>query len=189
MKKIFTLIIAFGMFVIFPISVSTETKLKEEDIVFEFSLDDLGRFNPGYRAETQVTYSDGEASGWSYSTLKKKYPVDDTYIRVSTKALKKHTWGKEIVVFYIFTGVETVEIEPVENVVDVFPLEEYDLEHKNVKVFSKVLKTNKKKKATEEIVIFKATPESEGSLKLDIVYDEEVPYSYDYSSTIEFKNN
>lgn len=168
-------------------SVHAKEKLSESDIVYEFAYDDLGHLNPGYSAKTQVTYSEGDRDDWGYSVLKKKYPIDETYVRISSIALKKHAWGKNMTVFYIFTGAESVVIEPMDGVVEEMDLKEFDLDHKNLKVFRKTLIAKKSKKATEEVVVFKALPKSEGRLKLDVVYDELVPYTSDYSSTIEFQ--
>lgn len=187
MKKVFVVLMMLGICCLSFNPIYAKEKLKEADIVHEFTYDDLGHFNPGYSAKTQVTFSEGERDNWSYSVLKKKYPVDDTYVRVSSIALKKHAWGKNMNVFYIFTGVESVDIEPLEGVVEELDLKEFDLENKNVRVFVKELTAKKSKKATEEVVVFKALPKSEGRLKLDVVYDELVPRTSDYSSTIEFQ--
>lgn len=188
MKKLLLVVLALVVGTLSLNPVQAKEKLNESDIVYEFSYDDLGHFNPGYSAKTQVTYSEGDHDNWSYSVLKKKYPIDETYVRVSSVALKKHAWGKNMDVFYIFTGAESVTIEPMDGVVDEVDLKKYDLEHKNIRVFVKTLTAKKSKKATEEIVIFKAIPKSNGRLKLDVVYDELVPYTSDYSSTIEFKD-
>lgn len=185
MKKLMVLLLVLGAAGFFPTLGQVEETLKESDIVYELSVDDLGKFNPGYSAKTQIAYSE---EGVRYKKGQKKAPVADTYIRVSSIAMKKHAWGKEMVAAYVFTGVEQVAVEPVEGAVDVFPSEKYGLDHKNVKIFTKTISANKAKKAVEEAVVFKATPKSEGSLKLDVIYDETVPYLNDTSSTIEFKN-
>lgn len=59
----------------------------------------------------------------------------------------------------------------------------------NVQVYTRIVKAQKEKKATESVVIFQYTPDEQAAdMELKITYDEHVPEGSDAFSKIYFKD-
>ena len=87
----------------------------------------------------------------------------------------------EIVVTYRFTysGVAKIELSDGRaNVVE--GTEDGVIE------YTRTLRAEKEKDATEDIVIFQYTPNGEGSVTLEVLYDDQVAERYDVRNTVYF---
>ena len=155
-------------------------------LIKKYSKDDkAGFFNADYSAITDIVFSEGNSEEWKYSHNKREFPIDQCYSKVATTAITKHFWGKEdsFMVYFIFTGTENCQIEVTKGVLDIV-----DSGNPNVTIFEKKLYAAKKKKAEAVNSEFKITPQKACGLRIDVVYDKQVPRQYDDSSTIYFMN-
>ena len=143
--------------------------------------------NADFSADTDIAYSDGATTEWSYSHNKKTFPVGDSYVRISSTPVTKHWWGKEkkFKVYYVFTGVKNCDVSPYDGKVTKEKPKNID---ENTVVFSKVLEAKKAKNSNATTVIFKLSPKGQGSFSTDVIYDEKVDSINDASSTIDFRN-
>lgn len=143
-----------------------------------------GFFNADFSADTDISYSEGESVDWAYSHNKRKYPVDECYIRISSTPITRHWWGKEnkFSVYYIFTGTENCDVEIYSGTATRVDTDDY-----NTVIYQKALSPLKEKNAEAQTVVFKLTPEQQGSLRVDVVYDASVDAIFDDSSTIDFR--
>ena len=158
----------------------------DDELIKKYSKDEkAGFFDADYSAITDIIFSEGNSEEWKYSHNKREFPIDQCYCKIATTAITKHFWGKEdaFVVYFVFTGTENCQIEPTKGVLD-----SVDSGNPNVIVFKKKLYAAKKKKAEAVNSEFKITPKKACGLRIDVIYDKQVPRQYDDSSTIYFTN-
>lgn len=156
------------------------------DLVAQYSSDgDIdGLLNADFSADTDISYSAGESVDWAYSHNKRKYAVGECYVRLSSTPITKHWWGKEkkFNVYYIFTGTENCDVE-----ISSGTATKVETDDENTIIYQKTLSPLKAKKAEAQTTIFKLTPAGQGSLRVDVIYDDSVDAINDDSSTIDFK--
>ena len=143
----------------------------------------VGKFAP----TTNITYSAGTDSNWSYGNQRKEFPSDMAcYVRIGCTMItdKGNEVNDEIIVTYTFTGVDNCGISSSDGIV-----EQVETGDSNVVQFKKTLVAAKAEKATEDVVIFRYEPKGEGSVKLEVTYDDRVDTKYDQLNTIYFSSD
>lgn len=146
---------------------------------------------PIFSAETTIHYSDGENSDWSYTDLRKEFPYGDScYARISSTVKSDSNKGKdaEIEIIYRFTGTENCHVEVADGNVT-----EINTKNENTKEFKAKIKAgkdsiifNNEKNAIQNIVVFRYDPLANGSVILEVIYDDVVDQQYDKRSTVYF---
>lgn len=138
-----------------------------------------------YKANTNVSYSSGSDSNWSYGNQRKEFPQNEAcYVRISSTVIteKNKGVGTDITVTYRFTGAQNCRIELSDGIAT-----QVDSGDPNVVIFTRTISAEKEKKATESIVIFQYVPNSDASsITLEVTYDDHVPTQYDVRNTIYF---
>lgn len=143
-----------------------------------------GEKTPTYTADTTINYMSGDDSDWKYVNQQKEFPGDEhCYVRISCTPVTdiKEGVDAEIVVTYRFTysGVAKIDLSDGRaNVVE--GTEDGVIE------YTRTLRAEKEKDATEDIVIFQYTPNGEGSVTLEVLYDDQVAERYDVRNTVYF---
>ena len=143
------------------------------------------KIDTNFSASTNVSYSAGNDSNWSYGNQRKEFPQNETcYVRVgSTVIAEKHrNIGEAVTVTYTFTGAQNCNIELSDGIAT-----RTDSSDPNVVTFTRTISAEKEKKAAESIVIFQYIPNSSAtSITLEVTYDDHVPAQYDARNTIYF---
>ena len=138
-----------------------------------------------YKANTNVSYSSGSDSNWSYGNQRKEFPQNEAcYVRISSTVIteKSKGVGTEITVTYRFTGAQNCKIELSDGIAT-----QVESGDPNVVIFTRSIGAEKEKKATESIVIFQYVPNSDASsITLEVIYDDHVPSQHDVRNTIYF---
>jgi len=141
-----------------------------------------------FSVETRVSYSAGNDNDWAYGNQRKEFPISQaSYVRIGSKVITDKPWGvnKEILVTYRFTGAEDCDIEISDGIVT-----EVETGDANIVAYTRTLKAEREKKAKEDIVIFRYTPnERTKSVILEVLYDNQVDKKYDVRNTAYFSNN
>ncbi len=141
-----------------------------------------------YKANTNVSYSSGSDSNWSYGNQRKEFPQNEAcYVRISSTVIteKNKGVGTEITVTYRFTGAQNCRIELSDGIAT-----QVESGDPNVVIFTRTISAEKEKKATESIVIFQYVPNSDASsITLEVIYDDHVPSQHDVRNTIYFSKN
>ncbi len=141
---------------------------------------EVGKFSP----ITNITYSAGTDSNWSYGNQRKEFPSDiPCYVRIGSTMItdKGSEVGEKIVITYTFTGGDACEISPSDGIVEA--VESGD---SNVVQYQKTIEAAKEKNAQEDVVIFRYDPKGEGNVQLKITYSDRVDDKYDQLNTIYF---
>ena len=92
--------------------------------------------------------------------------------------------NEKIKVTYRFTGVDNCNVELTDGMST-----ELESQDPNVKEFEGTLYPKKKNKAQESIAVFKYDPSGEGSITLEVIYDDNVDSQYDKRNTVYFVKN
>ena len=141
-----------------------------------------------YKANTNVSYSSGSDSNWSYGNQRKEFPQNEAcYVRISSTVIteKNKGVGTEITVTYRFTGAQNCKIELSDGIAT-----QVESGDPNVVIFTRTISAEKEKKATESIVIFQYVPNSDASsITLEVIYDDHVPSQHDVRNTIYFSKS
>jgi len=141
-----------------------------------------------YKANTNVSYSSGSDSNWSYGNQRKEFPQNEAcYVRISSTVVteKSKGAGTEINVTYRFTGAQNCRIELSDGIA-----KQVDSGDPDVVMFTRSIGAEKEKKAAESLVIFQYVPSSEAtSITLEVTYDDHVPSQYDVRNTIYFSKS
>ena len=138
-----------------------------------------------YSVSTTIAYSAGDDSNWSYGNQRKEFShEDDCYVRVATTTIadKKKGVDHEILVTYRFIGVQNCSVELSDGIAK--KLESSD---PNILEYQRSLYPKLEKQAAESVVIFRYSPKSTGSLKLEVIYDDQISAQYDLANTVYFK--
>ena len=138
-----------------------------------------------YSVNTTIAYSAGDDSNWSYGNQRKEFSnKDDCYVRIATTTIadKKKGVDHEIMVTYKFTGIDICAVEISDGIA-----EKKDSSNPNVIEYQRALYPKLKKNATESVVIFRYSPKSSGSIKLEVIYDDQISSQYDLANTVYFK--
>ena len=140
-----------------------------------------------FNVNTNITYSSGSDSNWSYGNQRKEFPQDEAcYVRISTTAIaeKNKGVGTEITVTYKFTGAQNCSIELSDGIAT-----QIDSDDSDVVIYTRTISAAKEKKAVESIVIFQYMPNNNAeSVALEVTYDDHVPDEYDARNTIYFSD-
>ena len=181
-KRIILIVIAFAAFISLsgfafkiPFFNKDDDKPKEEKI------------DTNFKAVTSVSYSSGSDSNWSYGTLRKEFPRNEAcYLRAGSTVIAEKNRGvdEEITITYTFIGAKNCKVELSDGIA-----KEEETDDPNVQVYTRIVKAQKEKKATESVVIFQYTPDEQAEdMELKITYDEHVPEGSDAFSKIYFKD-
>lgn len=142
-----------------------------------------GDKTPKFSADTTIYYSSGEDSEWAYGNQQKEFPGDETcYVRIGCLPVSDIKEGEdtEIVVTYRFTCTGPCEIKLSDGIA-----EEVDSEE-GVYAFTRTLRVLNSSATKEDIVIFQYNPNGEGSVALDVIYDDNIDERYDIHNTAYF---
>lgn len=145
-----------------------------------------GIFDPWLEAKTSIAFSSGVDKEWAYGNQQKEFSAAKScYVRIGSavKAIWHWGWrygeGNEITITYRFTGTENCAVE----VSDGF-LTEVESNDPNVKEYTRTVKA--KGSDDEDVVVFRYTPSGEGSIALEVLYDDQVNSEYDAKRTVYF---
>lgn len=136
--------------------------------------------------QTSIAYSSGDTKNWTYGNQRKEFPNNETcYVRIGSTAITTGSFGKGsgdlVEVTYRFTGTENCKIELSDG-----KAEEITSDDPNVKEFVHTLTAAKEKKAEEDIMIFRYTPNNAESVVLEVIYDDQVAEKFDELNTVYF---
>ena len=138
-----------------------------------------------FSASTNISYSSGSDSNWSYGNQRKEFPKDDEcYARIGSTVVaeKKSGRNKNITVTYTFTGTENCNIELSDGIAD-----KVDSKDPDVQIYTREIAAKEAKKAAENIVIFRYIPDTAvDSVSVQVTYDDHVLEQYDVRNTIYF---
>ncbi len=163
---------------------SSKEDKKEEDKKEE---EKKGFFDATFTVDTTISYSDGNDNNWAYGNQRKEFSAtNDCYVRVGSTAItdKKKGVDEVVTVTYRFTGVENCKVELTDGIGT-----ELNSEDPNIKEFEGKLYPKKKKQAKESIAIFKYNPSGEGSITIEVIYDDNIDPQYDKRNTVYFVRN
>ncbi len=140
-----------------------------------------------FKVNSNVSYSSGSDSNWSYGNQRKEFPRDEAcYVRATSVVIteKNKGVGTEITITYTFTGAKNCKIELSDGIA-----KKENSDDPNVQVYTRTVSAEKEKKASESLVIFQYTPYEEAeNMVLEITYDDHVPEKYDVRNTIYFSD-
>ncbi len=175
--------IAFGSFGCDSASDTADNN--QAEATSEEEEDKKGLFDATYTVDTTVAYSAGDDGSWAYGNQRKEFPKDKScYVRVGSTAKtdKKSGEDAEITVTYRFTGANGCDIKLTDGIAT-----ESVNSDSNVKEFSHVIYTKKKKDASEDVVIFQYQPKDNAEgVTLEILYDDRIEERYDVRNSIYF---
>jgi len=158
---------------------------KKEDTAKQ---EEVQEIDTNYVANTNISYSAGSDSDWSYGNQRKEFPQNDAcYARISSTvgAEKKKGIGTEVEITYKFTGAQNCKIELSDGIAN-----KIDSEDPDVAIYTRTINAEKAKKEKESIVIFQYTPDSNAtSVVLEVSYDDHVPAQHDVRNTIYFSKD
>lgn len=146
-------------------------------------LSGCGDKTPKFSADTTIHYSSGEDSEWAYGNQQKEFPGDETcYVRIGCLPISDIKEGEdtEITVTYRFTCTGTCAVKLSDGVAKEAESEE------GVYTFTRTLRALNSDATKEDIVIFQYTPNGEGSVVLDVIYDDNIDERYDIRNTVYF---
>lgn len=163
----------------------TEAFLIEEDKDTS-SEPSQGIFDPWFSVETSIAYSSGTDSDWSYGNQRKEFSVEKPcYVRIGSSVVANWHWGwrygegNAITITYRFTGVKNSHIEVSDGFLNSVPSDDPD-----VLIYTRTLTA--KSKREEDVVVFRYEPIQEGSVSLEVIYDDQVKSQYDERNTVYF---
>ena len=139
---------------------------------------------PAFTAKTTINYMSGDDSDWKYVNQQKEFPGDEhCYVRISCTPVTdiKEGVDAEIVVTYRFTYTGVAKIELSDGMAKLVEGTE-----EGVIEYTRTLRAEKEKNAAEDIVIFQYTPDGEGSVTLEVIYDDQVDDRHDQRNTVYF---
>lgn len=139
---------------------------------------------PTFTANTTINYMSGDDSDWKYVNQQKEFPGDEhCYVRISCTPITdiKEGIDAEVTVTYRFTYTGVAKIELSDGIAKIVEGAE-----NGVVEYTRTLRANKEKAAAEDIVIFQYTPNGEGSVTLEVIYDDQVEDRYDVRNTVYF---
>lgn len=139
---------------------------------------------PTFTTKTTINYMSGDDSDWKYVNQQKEFPGDEhCYVRISCTPVTdiKEGVDTEIVVTYRFTYTGVAKIELSDGMAK--PVEGTE---EGVIEYTRILRAEKEKNAAEDIVIFQYTPDGEGSVTLEVIYDDQVDDRHDQRNTVYF---
>lgn len=136
--------------------------------------------------QTSIAYSSGDTKNWTYGNQRKEFPNNEScYVRIGSIAITSGAFGKgngdAIEVTYRFTGTENCKIELSDG-----KAEEILSDDSNVKEFVHTVTAAKEKKAEEDIMIFRYSPNDAESVVLEVLYDDQVAEKFDELNTVYF---
>ena len=137
--------------------------------------------------ETSIAYSSGDTKNWTYGNQRKEFPDNEScYVRIGSTAISTGTLGKgngdSIEVTYRFTGTEKCNVEVSDG-----KATKVDTDDPNITEFKHTINAAKKKKAQEDIMIFRYSPKGAESVVLEVIYDDQIAEKYDEFNTVYFE--
>ena len=141
-----------------------------------------------FSMQTSIAYSSGDTKNWTYGNQRKEFPTNSScYARIGTTAITTSRLGKgngdKIEVTYRFTGTENCPVEVSDG-----KAKKVDTGNPDVMEFIHTVVAAKEKKAKEDIMIFRYSPDSTAQkVELDVIYDDQVAEKYDLHNTVYFE--
>ena len=143
-----------------------------------------GEKTPSYSAQTTINYMSGDDDEWKYVNQQKEFPASENcYVRIGCIPITDIGEGvdAEIVVTYRFTITGDCAIELSDGMAT-----QNKKTDANVIEYTRTLCAAKEKDAEEDIVIFQYNPNGEGSVTLEVIYDDQVAERHDIRNTVYF---
>ena len=136
--------------------------------------------------ETSIAYSSGDTKNWTYGNQRKEFPNNEScYVRIGVTAITTGSFGKGngdlITVTYRFTGTKNCPVQVSDG-----KAAEINTGDENVTAFTHFINAAKEKNASEDIMIFRYSPEEAERVVLEVIYDDQVAEKYDAYNTIYF---
>ena len=188
MKKIYKMLFAIACSIlVLSLCGCSKFSSKKADSDTE-EQEETQEIDTSFVANTNISYSAGSDSDWSYGNQRKEFPKNDAcYARISSTvgAEKKKGIGTEIEITYKFTGAKNCKIELSDGIANKTESGDPD-----VVIFTRTVNAEKAKKEKESIVIFQYNPNNNAtSVVLEVSYDDHVPAKYDVRNTIYFSED
>lgn len=142
--------------------------------------------NTDYECISSITYSAGNASEWAYGNQRKEFDIDSAcYVRIgeSVYSEKEYNTGNGITVTYRFRVNGDCDIELAEG-----KAKRKDTKDENVIEYTRKIKAQDISDITEDVIVFRYTPNGEGSVSVDVKYGYRLGEEFDSQSTIYFVN-
>jgi hypothetical protein len=163
-----------------------DTKAKNEEVSDNPTVDEVVEVKKYLSLQTSIAYSSGDTKNWTYGNQRKEFPNNDScYVRIGSTAIATGFFGKgdgdEIEVIYRFTGTKNCTVEISDGKATIV-----DSGDENITIFTRKITAAKEKKATEDILIFRYTPNDAESVSLEVIYDDQVAEKYDEFNTVYF---
>lgn len=139
---------------------------------------------PVFSSKTTINYMSGDDSDWKYVNQQKEFPGDENcYVRIGCIPVSDISEGvdAEIVVIYRFTCTGNCTIKLSDGMAELVTGTK-----DGVIEYTRTLRAAKEKEATEDIVIFQYAPNGEGSVTLEVIYDDQIDVRYDIRNTVYF---
>lgn len=141
------------------------------------------------KMQTSIAYSSGDTKNWTYGNQRKEFPDSEScYVRIGTTAITTGSFGKgdgdTVVVTYRFKGTENCHVSVSDG-----KASEVDTGDANVTEFTHTVTVAKEKNATEDIMIFRYSPNGAESVILEVIYDDQVAEKYDELNTVYFERS
>lgn len=153
------------------VTTTTEEQVEEKDYL---------------KMQTSIAYSSGDTKNWTYGNQRKEFPNNTScYVRVGITAMSTGNFGKgngdTITVTYRFTGTENCPVQVSDG-----KATKVDTGDANVTEFTHTVTAAKEKKASEDVMIFRYSPNGAESVILEVIYDDQVAAKYDEYNTVYF---
>lgn len=139
---------------------------------------------PTFTADTTIYYSAGDDSEWAYGNQQKEFPGDEhCYVRIGCIPVSdiKDGIDAEIVVTYRFTFSGTCDVELSDGIAT-----RVEGTEDGVVEYTRTLRAMKDGETKEDLVIFQYSPNGEGSVTLEVIYDDQIDNRYDVRNTVYF---
>ena len=140
--------------------------------------------SPAFSADTTIHYSAGDDSEWAYGNQQKEFPGDEhCYVRIGCIPISdiKEGIDAEIVVTYRFTFSGSCSVELSDGIAT-----RVEGTEAGVIEYTRTLRAMKEGDTKEDLVIFQYSPDGEGSITLEVIYDDQVDDRYDVRNTVYF---
>lgn len=180
MKK-FRSIISVSLMVVMVLSLFTGCK---KDAAEGENVETNAKEDLGLTVETEIHYSAGDSKEWAYGNQQKEFSGDENcYVRINSIAIadKKAGVDAEISVTYRFTCKGEFHIELSDGIA-----KEVATGEDGIIEYTRTLVATKKKDVKDDIVIFQYAPSSEGSITLEVIYDDNISERQDQRNTVYF---
>lgn len=139
-----------------------------------------------FKMQTSIAYSSGDSKNWTYGNQRKEFPNNKScYVRIGTTAITTGLFGKgkgdPILVTYRFTGTDNCKVEVSDG-----KAIKVNTGNTNITEYTHTVTAATEKKASEDVMIFRYSPNGADSVILEVIFDDQVAEKYDEFNTVYF---